>query len=271
MAMYLTNGTLNYNLTKEYILTPEQIAERNNMIPDYPDPNDERFKETLPVFTLENNQLCRDGVAIGKIYNNKTGKVVEITETTETGFKYQDTNEDALINKDNSVTVVEKLTGLKGILNIQPKAFVLQKKGDDEFTTNILLCDENDQYNIRPIMNANNIDANGHTYYDLNLSSSTLWSNNNIGDDSFIGIGTFFPYSENIVQQQYGGSWCLPTKEQFEELVNADTAIWADTYGPSVPGVILGESYSNFIFLPANAKSNPNLSKNDMCIYWIQP
>ena len=114
MAMYLTNGTLNYNLTKEYILTPEQIAERNNMIPDYPDPNDERFKETLPVFTLENNQLCRDGVSIGKIYNNKTGKVVEITETTETGFKYQDTEEDALINKDNSIAVVEKLTGLKG-------------------------------------------------------------------------------------------------------------------------------------------------------------
>ena len=119
MAMYLTNGTLNYNLTKEYILTPEQIAERNNMIPDYPDPNDERFKETLPVFTLENNQLCRDGVAIGKIYNNKTGKVVEITETTETGFKYQDTNEDALINKDNSIAVVEKLTGLKGEITQQ--------------------------------------------------------------------------------------------------------------------------------------------------------
>ena len=114
MAMYLTNGTLNYNLTKKYILTPEQIAERNNMIPDYPDPNDERFKETLPVFTIQDDQLCRDGVAIGKIYNNKTGKVVEITETTETGFKYRDTEENALINKDNSIAVVEKLTGLKG-------------------------------------------------------------------------------------------------------------------------------------------------------------
>lgn len=114
MAMYLTNGTLNYNLTKEYILTPEQIAEKNNMIPDYPDPNDPRFTDPAPVFTIQNNQLCRDGVSIGKVYNNKTGKVVEITETTETGFKYQDTEEDALINKDNSIAVVEKLTGLKG-------------------------------------------------------------------------------------------------------------------------------------------------------------
>lgn len=113
MAMYLTNGTLNYNLTKEYILTPEQIAERNNMIPDYPDPNDERFKETLPVFTLENNQLCRDGVSIGKVYNNKTGKVVEILEINENSFYYRDTEEDALISKDNSVTVVRKLTNLK--------------------------------------------------------------------------------------------------------------------------------------------------------------
>ena len=121
MAMYLTNGTLNYNLTKEYILTPEQIAERNNMIPDYPDPNDERFKETLPVFTLENNQLCRDGVSIGKVYNNKTGKVVEITETTETGFKYQDTEEDALINKDNSIAAVEKLTGLKSEITFETR------------------------------------------------------------------------------------------------------------------------------------------------------
>lgn len=115
MAMYLTNGTLNYNLTKEYILTPEQIAERNNMIPDYPDPNDERFKETLPVFTLENNQLYRDGVAIGKIYNNKTGRIVEINTLTEDSFSYKDTSETAIISRDISVTTVSKLTGLKNI------------------------------------------------------------------------------------------------------------------------------------------------------------
>lgn len=113
----LKNGTLNYFLTKDLDALENRenaLKEMNKMDPTYPDPNDPRFTDPAPVFTIQDNQLYRDGVAIGKIYNNKTGKVVEITETTETGFKYQDTNEDAIITKDISISVVEKLTGLNG-------------------------------------------------------------------------------------------------------------------------------------------------------------
>ncbi len=44
---YLTNGTLNYNLTKDAACCEQQqayIEDRNKMDPTYPDPNDERFK-----------------------------------------------------------------------------------------------------------------------------------------------------------------------------------------------------------------------------------
>lgn len=44
---YLTNGTLNYNLTQEEACCERKqayIKERNMMDPTYPDPNDERFK-----------------------------------------------------------------------------------------------------------------------------------------------------------------------------------------------------------------------------------
>ena len=123
----LKNGTLNYFLTKDLDALENRenaLKEMNKMDPTYPDPNDPRFTDPAPVFTIQDNQLCRDGVAIGKIYNNKTGKVVEITETTETGFKYQDTEEDALINKDNSIAVVEKLTGLKGEIVSKPNNII---------------------------------------------------------------------------------------------------------------------------------------------------
>ena len=142
----LKNGTLNYFLTKDLDALENRenaLKEMNKMDPTYPDPNDPRFTDPAPVFTIQNNQLCRDGVAIGKIYNNKTGKVVEITETTETGFKYQDTNEDALINKDNSIAVVEKLTGLKGEVVKETKLVVYYDIQDINNPTTIFTNNDN--------------------------------------------------------------------------------------------------------------------------------
>ena len=109
----LKNGTLNYFLTKKYVLTPEQINEINRMDPTYPDPNDSRFTDPAPVFTIQNNQLYRDGNPIGRIYNNKTGKIVTIDTITEDSFFYKDTSETAIITQDISVTTISKLTGLK--------------------------------------------------------------------------------------------------------------------------------------------------------------
>ena len=126
----LKNGTLNYFLTKDLDALENRenaLKEMNKMDPTYPDPNDPRFTDPAPVFTIQDNQLYRDGVAIGKIYNNKTGKVVEITETTETGFKYRDTEEDAIITKDISTSVVEKLTGLKGEVVNRPNNIIIYK------------------------------------------------------------------------------------------------------------------------------------------------
>ena len=142
----LKNGTLNYFLTKDLDALENRenaLKEMNKMDPTYPDPNDPRFTDPAPVFTIQNNQLCRDGVALGKIYNNKTGKVVEITETTETGFKYRDTEEDALINKDNSIAVVEKLTGLKGEVVEETKLVVYYDIQDISSPTTIFTNNDN--------------------------------------------------------------------------------------------------------------------------------
>lgn len=112
----LKNGTLNYFLTKDLDALENRenaLRERNDMDPSYPDPNEERFKQPLPVYTIENNQLYRDGNLVGKIYNNTTGKIVEITEVTEDTFYYIDTEENAIITKDISISVVSKLIGLK--------------------------------------------------------------------------------------------------------------------------------------------------------------
>ena len=114
----LKNGTLNYFLTKDLDALENRenaLKEMNKMDPTYPDPNDPRFTDPAPVFTIQDNQLYRDGVAIGKIYNNKTGRIVKIDTLTEDSFSYKDTSETAIISRDISVTTVSKLTGLKNI------------------------------------------------------------------------------------------------------------------------------------------------------------
>lgn len=111
----LKNGTLNYNLTKDAACCERKqayIEERNMMDPTYPDLNDPRFTDPAPVFTIQNNQLYRDGNSVGRIYNNKTGKLIDITDTQGTNITAKDT-EDSATRQDIPIPTVEKLTGTK--------------------------------------------------------------------------------------------------------------------------------------------------------------
>jgi hypothetical protein len=51
----LKNGTLNYFLTKDLDALENRenaLKEMNKMDPTYPDPNDPRFTDPAPVFTI---------------------------------------------------------------------------------------------------------------------------------------------------------------------------------------------------------------------------
>lgn len=86
-------------------------------------------------------------------------------------------------------------------------------------------------------------EINGHEYVDLGLPSGVLWSKFDYGSNSETSAGgTYTWYSgtekynpdisnsnfdgrtvlelqDDIVNKNWGGNWCIPTKEQFEELI----------------------------------------------------
>ena len=99
-----------------------------------------------------------------------------------------------------------------------------------------------------------NIDANAPSQYgnqyawgETTSKSDFKWNNykytyNNIGNDI---SGTQY----DVAHEKWGGSWCMPTKDQFEELLNNTTSEWF-----VAPGDVIGRKFKgkngNMIFLP---------------------
>ena len=118
----------------------------------------------------------------------------------------------------------------------------------------------------------------GHQFVDLGLS--VKWATCNVGANSPEEYGDYYAWGETSLKSSYtedncetwrknvsdikgtcrdvahvkwGGSWRMPTKAEFEELVNNCVWIWTTRNGVKgykVTGVKTGD-LSNFIFLPA--------------------
>ncbi len=89
-------------------------------------------------------------------------------------------------------------------------------------------------------------------WVDLDLPSGTLWYGKNVS-------GLFYQWDEAM--GQFGNN--MPTKEQFDELINNCTCTW------NGEGYYIEGSNGNSIFLPAAGyMSNALLSVGDFGIYW---
>ena len=111
-----------------------------------------------------------------------------------------------------------------------------------------------------------------HAYVDLGLPSGTLWATCNVGTTTPEGYGYYFAwgettpytagnytYSDNpatlpsdhdAATANWGSGWCIPTKEQWEELCQNTTVTWAEPNG--VGGwLFTATANGNSIFLPA--------------------
>ena len=121
---------------------------------------------------------------------------------------------------------------------------------------------------------------------DLGLPSGTLWANCNIGAFDPIDYGDYFAWGEtsprnkftfsdywyyeisdygycsnigtniantkyDAVIEQWGNEWCMPTAEEFEELIKYCTWTWIK-YDNSVWGYKVEGKNGNWIFLPAS-------------------
>ncbi len=112
-------------------------------------------------------------------------------------------------------------------------------------------------------------DVNGHEYVDLGLS--VCWSSYNIGASSNVGIGTYYNWSDASAKaSDWGGGWRLPTKDEFQELVNKCTASSVTISGKQV--LKLTGPSGKSIYLPL---SGIDLGKRiemvgDKGFYWSQ-
>ena len=87
----------------------------------------------------------------------------------------------------------------------------------------------------------------GHDYVDLGLPSGLKWATCNVGATSPEESGVYRIWSATTYD--WGNNWRMPTKDDFQELINNCTWSWITQNG--VNGIEFTSSNGNRIFLPA--------------------
>lgn len=94
-------------------------------------------------------------------------------------------------------------------------------------------------------------DINNHLV-DLALPSGTLWLDHNLGAVNSVDFGYYYLGGEwSFVESSLGSYFSVPTKKQFQELIENTNQRWGEKQG--VKGMIFTASNGNSIFLPAAA------------------
>ena len=154
------------------------------------------------------------------------------------------------------------------------------ENSDDEDSSNENSDDE-DSSNIDEISSATGTDENGFEYVDLGLTSGLYWARTNIRDADYEsstpgGSGNHYAWGDTITKTTYqkscrtynieiddfsgdpkydvatyrrGGHWRMPTKDEFQELINECECEWT-TY-KSAKGYKFTGPNGNSIFIKA--------------------
>jgi hypothetical protein len=148
---------------------------------------------------------------------------------------------------------------------------------------------------------------NQHDYVDLGLPSGTLWAKCNVGAKTETEYGDYFAWGETKPKNEYtwenykfgdennlakyndedkltelelkddaahvnmGSAWCIPTKEQFEELFKLDKKFIKNYNDTNVPGMLFTGENGNTLFLPAGNLHGRQINgtyDSENGIYW---
>ncbi|MGM9746077.1 MAG: hypothetical protein ACI30H_03875 [Paludibacteraceae bacterium] len=146
------------------------------------------------------------------------------------------------------------------------------------------------------IADVDSISFSGHEYVDLGLPSGLKWATCNVGATAPEEYGDHYAWGETAPKSSYssdnysysdnpnvlpldkdaaranwGGQWRMPTKEEWQELLDNCTWTWVEGYnGGENNGYNVTGSNGNSIFLPAAGYRNLNsLSyKGEYGYYW---
>lgn len=137
---------------------------------------------------------------------------------------------------------------------------------------------------------------NGHAYVDLGLT--VKWATMNVGASSPVEAGGYYAWGEtttkmsynsstykwnsgyskdvldlndDAARQNWGGTWRMPTSEEYKELINNCTWKSIEWYDSRLKGyIVISKTNRNFIFLPyAGKRVNSNINEiGSTGYYW---
>ena len=108
-----------------------------------------------------------------------------------------------------------------------------------------------------------------HEYVDLGLPSGTLWATCNVGASNPEDNGDYFAWDEcKTAAANWGNSWDMPSKEQWEELKENTKSSWTTRNG--VNGRLFTASNGNSLFLSAAGccYNSRLVGAGEGCFYW---
>lgn len=129
-----------------------------------------------------------------------------------------------------------------------------------------------------------------HEYVDLGLPSGVKWATCNVGASNPGDCGDYYTWGATVAKPEnisysrssgdisgnlsydaaaasWGGNWRLPTRSEFQELLDCCTWTWANQDGND--GYKIIGPNGNSIFLPAAGFFLSDLKrKGDVCNYW---
>ena len=166
------------------------------------------------------------------------------------------------------LNVNEKLSFVEGEISSEDEKTHVEKKEEYVQTEN-----DSTRYDFEVTENK----INGHEYVDLGLPSGLKWATCNVGANSPSEYGDYYAWGEVESKERYtakycvtrkqqigdisgnsqydaaranwGGTWRMPTKEEFDELLNK--CIWTWTTQGEEEGYEVTGPNGNSIFLPA--------------------
>lgn len=110
---------------------------------------------------------------------------------------------------------------------------------------------------------------NGHEFVNLGLPSGTKWASFNACADGKSGH-LIWSDASAFVKSEWGESWRLPTKADWEELMDPANCFWSWDIQNGVQGMLVKGPNVNTIFIPADGYYAKGyvLQQNEYGAYW---
>lgn len=205
--------------------------------------------------TVTTHEVLPDN--IGSTWATVTGSVVFPDATQpieyERGFVLGESEYGLTVNSENMVLPFEGTVLLNyscTFTNLWPETQYYVRAYSYSPNGQVVYANEVVSFTTLPNGGGGGGSYNGHDYVDLGLPSGLLWATCNVGAETPEAYGDYLSWDNAAsAAANWGDGWRVPTKDEWEELLNNTTNTWVTQNG--VNGRLFTASNGNSMFLPA--------------------